>query len=98
MEYFSGLDVSLEEASVCVIDETGKVPREGKVLSRPQAIATFLKETESTFERIGLEAGQLAPWPVGWRSSCTPCGWTERSSNGARPAKPPPERPKKGGY
>ncbi len=62
MEYFAGLDVSLEETSVCVIDEAGKIVREGKVLSCPEAMAAFLKETELTFERIGFEAGQLAPW------------------------------------
>jgi len=62
MKYFAGLDVSLEETSVCVIDEAGKVLREGKVLSCPEAIGAFLRDTDLTFERIGFEVGQLAPW------------------------------------
>lgn len=62
MKYFAGLDVSLEETSVCVIDEAGKVLREGKVLSCPEAIGFFLRDRDLTFERIGFEAGQLAPW------------------------------------
>ena len=62
MEYFAGLDVSLEETSVCVIDSSGTVLREGKVLSCPQAIASFFEATGLMFARIGFEAGQLAPW------------------------------------
>ncbi len=49
-------------ATLRVIDEAGKIVREGKVLSCPETIAAFLKETELAFERIGFEAGQLAPW------------------------------------
>ena len=62
MKYFAGLDVSLEATSVCVIDETGRVMREAKVLSCPQAIAEYLEGTGLSFERVGLEAGQLSPW------------------------------------
>ncbi len=62
MKYFAGLDVSLEATCVCVIDESGRVMREAKVLSCPRAITRYLEGTELSFERIGLEAGQLAPW------------------------------------
>lgn len=62
MKYFAGLDVSLEETSVCVIDESGKVSLEGKVLSCPRALACFFASTGLALERIGFEAGQLAPW------------------------------------
>ena len=34
MTYYAGIDVSLESASVCVIDATGKILREGKVASQ----------------------------------------------------------------
>ncbi len=62
MTYFAGLDVSLEATSVCVIDATGKVVGERKVESSPEAIAGYLEGTELSFARVGLEAGQLAPW------------------------------------
>src|SRR5262249_16638854 len=38
MNHYAGIDVSLEYASVCVIDATGKIVREGKVLSEPEAL------------------------------------------------------------
>ena len=40
MKYFVGLDVSLDETAVCVVDETGAILREGKAISDPEAIAT----------------------------------------------------------
>ena len=39
MEYFAAIDVSLELSSVCVVDGTGKIVREGKVASEPEALA-----------------------------------------------------------
>ena len=38
MNHYAGIDVSLEYASVCVIDATGKIVREAKVLSEPEAL------------------------------------------------------------
>ncbi|CAO3441248.1 hypothetical protein [Azospirillum endophyticum] len=35
MEYFAGIDVSLEQSSVCVVDTAGKIVREAKVASAP---------------------------------------------------------------
>ena len=43
MEHFAGLDVSLEETAICIVDETGEVVRETKVASEPQAIAGYLQ-------------------------------------------------------
>ena len=37
MEYYAGIDVSLESSSVCVMDATGRIVREGKVASEPEA-------------------------------------------------------------
>jgi transposase len=62
MTYYAGIDVSLESASVCVIDAAGKIIREGKVASEPQTLTDWLKETCSSLERVGLEAGPLSQW------------------------------------
>ena len=62
MEYFAAIDVSLELSSVCVVDGTGKIVREKKVASEPEALAEFFRGTDLTFTRIGLEAGPLSQW------------------------------------
>lgn len=59
---YAGLDVSLEQTSVCVINAEGFLVKEIKVLSDPDAIVAFLRELEGTFERVGLEAGPLSQW------------------------------------
>lgn len=62
MEYYAGIDVSLEESSVCVVDATGKVVREVKVASEPEALVRYFDELELPVSRIGLEAGPLSQW------------------------------------
>src|SRR6187397_179041 len=62
MEHFAGLDVSVNETSVCIVDETGKIVREVKVASEPDALLTVLKNRTYHFKRIGLEAGPLSQW------------------------------------
>jgi len=62
MEHFAGIDVSLEASSVCVVDGTGRIVREGKAATTPEALAQFLTASGVTFARIGFEAGPLAPW------------------------------------
>ena len=42
MAYFVGLDVSVKETSVCVVDEAGKVILEQKVLTEPDTIIALL--------------------------------------------------------
>jgi transposase len=56
------LDVSVKESSVCIVDETGKVCREVKVLSHPEDLVQVLKDPAWRFDRIGLEAGPLSQW------------------------------------
>lgn len=62
MKHYVGLDVSVKETSVCILDETGKVCREMKVPSDPQDIVQVLKDPAWQIERIGLEAGPLSQW------------------------------------
>jgi transposase len=63
MNYYAGIDVSLEWSSVCVVDCAGKIIGETKVASEPQAlIGWFGKLGLSALSRIGLEAGPLSQW------------------------------------
>ena len=62
MDHFAGLDVSVKETSVCVVDDTGKIVREIKVASEPKALFAVLKNPGYHFKRIGLEAGPLSQW------------------------------------
>ncbi len=62
MEYFAGLDVSVNDTSVCIVDDTGKIAREVKVASEPDALLRILKNPVYHFKRIGLEAGPLSQW------------------------------------
>ena len=62
MDHFAGLDVSVKETSVCIVDETGGIVREVKVASEPQALLAVLKNPAYHFRRIGLEAGPLSQW------------------------------------
>jgi transposase len=62
MDHFAGLDVSVKETSVCIIDETGRIVREVKVASEPEALLQVLTNPAYHFKRIGLEAGPLSQW------------------------------------
>src|SRR5688572_13098685 len=62
MEHYAGLDVSLEETSVCIVDGAGKIIRETQVASEPEALVGYFSALEITVVRIGLEAGPLSQW------------------------------------
>jgi transposase len=62
MKKYAGLDVSMEETSICVIDGDGEVIAEGKVASEPGALARYLEAWREELVRIGLEAGATSPW------------------------------------
>jgi len=52
MDYFAGLDVSVKETSICIVDDAGKIVREARVASETNTIYRF--------KRVGLEAGPLS--------------------------------------
>jgi transposase len=62
MEHYAGIDVSLELSSVCVVDTQGKIVKEAKVASEPEALVAFFKALSIAVKRIGLEAGPLSQW------------------------------------
>ena len=62
MDHFAGLDVSVKETSVCIVDDTGRIVREVKVASEPEALRPVLTNPAYHFKRIGLEAGPLSQW------------------------------------
>ena len=42
MDYFAGLDVSVKETSICIVDDAGRIVREVKVVSEPDALLKVL--------------------------------------------------------
>jgi transposase len=62
MKQYAGIDVSLESSSVCIVDASGKIVREAKVSSEPEALIAWFTAHGVPMERIGLEAGPLSQW------------------------------------
>jgi transposase len=62
VEHYVGIDVSLELSSICVVDGRGKIVKEAKVASEPEALVYFFKELGFPVNRIGFEAGPLSQW------------------------------------
>ena len=62
MELYVGMDVSLKETSICVVDGDGNIVCEGTVISEPAAIAAYLKTKAGSAKRIGLETGPTTTW------------------------------------
>jgi transposase len=76
MKYYTGLDISNAETSICIVNYDGDIVKEAKVTSDPVSIDRYLSKTGLKFERIGLEAGALSHWIVtglrkqAWEASC----------------------------
>jgi transposase len=62
MDHYAGIDVSLECSSVCVVGSSGKIVREAKVASEPEALIGWFGSLGFGLARIGLEAGPLSQW------------------------------------
>ena len=62
MDHFAGLDVSVKETSICIVDDAGRIVREVKMASEPEALLKVLGNPGYRFKRIGLEAGPLSQW------------------------------------
>src|SRR3954453_17942172 len=61
-DYYAGIDVSLKDSSVCVGEGTGRILREAKVASEPEALVAWFRGLGLEVRRIGLEAGPLSQW------------------------------------
>ena len=62
MSHYAGLDVSLEETAICVVDSTGRIVKETRAPSEPEALIAALREIGLPLERVGLEACSLTAW------------------------------------
>jgi transposase len=62
MEYYAGIDVSLECSTVCVVDGSGKIVREAIVGSEPEPLIGWFGSLGLGLTRVGLEAGPLSQW------------------------------------
>ena len=90
MDHFGGLDVSVKETSICIVDDTGRIVREVKVASEPEALLQVLGNPIYRFKRIGLEAGPLSQWlfsALGW-TICTACESLSEATMGNGPSRP----------
>ena len=56
------LTFRVKETSVCIVDDTGRIVREVKVASEPEALLQVLTNPAYRFKRVGLEAGPLSQW------------------------------------
>jgi len=62
MEQYVGLDVSLKETSICVVDGSGEIVCESSVGTTPETIAKFIEKRAPSAVRVGLESGLLSTW------------------------------------
>jgi transposase len=90
MNYYAGLDVSLEETAICVVDGSGLIVKEVRAASEPEALIAALKAIDVPLERIGLEACSLTAWlHDGLRGAGLPAICTEtRQANAAMKTMP----------
>jgi transposase len=79
MDYFSGLDVSLETVSFCIVNVAGDILLEKKIEAEPAPIIAVLKNFGRPLKRIGLEADPTSSWlyselrSIGYPAICLEC-------------------------
>lgn len=79
MDYFAGLDVSLDTVNVCIVNDAGDVLLERKIEAEPAVIADLLARFGHPFKRVGLEAGPTSSWlhsalrEAGYSAICLEC-------------------------
>jgi hypothetical protein len=56
MDYYAGIDVSLELSSVCILEASGQIAFEAKVASEPEVLAAFPSGVILPLTRVSLEA------------------------------------------
>jgi transposase len=64
MKHYVGLDVSMKETSICIIDEQGKIVYEGREFSDPLRLSECLKARNIHLEKVGIESGAISQWLV----------------------------------
>ena len=62
MRYYAGLDVSMKETAICVVDEEGKIVYEHIQVTDPEEIAKDLERTNLNIVKVGLETGSISRW------------------------------------
>jgi transposase len=62
MKYYAGLDVSLKEISICVVDDDGEIMARGTAPADPDGVAGWFKNRSLNPKRIVHESGQLSIW------------------------------------
>ena len=56
MEYFCGIDVSLEQSSLCVVDAKGRIVREAKVPSERDALIAWFQDLMTALYVCGISS------------------------------------------
>lgn len=64
MSYYTGLDISMKETAVCIVNDEGKIVKEGTVSTDPLAIATYLEKSGFSSTKVALESGCLSHWLI----------------------------------
>jgi transposase len=57
MEPYAGIDVSLDSASVCILDAQGTILKEARVACEPKALIAWFAAHGRPMVRVGLEGG-----------------------------------------